>query len=123
MGNDISVDDNLSLIRALNSVIAANVDTLVTKVDLPTTGIFTPSQAQQTAYTLCPTATTDLVTLVGSLEGSVRAEVYSAEGRLLLADTLGDAHRTLSLGRLTKGLYLVRLAGEAGAVTQRVRLE
>jgi hypothetical protein len=123
MGNDISVDDNLSLIRALNSVIAANVDTLVTKVDLPTTGIFTPSQAQQTAYTLCPTATTDLVTLVGSLEGSVRVEVYSAEGRLLLTDTLGDAHRTLSLGRLTKGLYLVRLAGEAGVATQRVRLE
>ena len=33
MGNDVAVSDPLSLIRAANSVISANVDTLITRTD------------------------------------------------------------------------------------------
>lgn len=114
MGNDLRVTDPRSLIRAQNAIIAANVDTVVTSVDMPPVpdAIHTPSAGngadgirieplagQKTlSITLAPTGEHATLTL------------YASDGRLVKSATVSATTATVSLPGLGSGTYVARVS-------------
>ena len=112
--NDLRVTDPRSLIRAQNAIIAANVDTVVTSVDMPPVpdAIHTPSAGngadgirieplagQKTlSITLAPTGEHATLTL------------YASDGRLVKSATVSATTATVSLPGLGSGTYVARVS-------------
>ena len=119
MGNDLRVSDERSLIRAQNEEIAANVDTVVTSVDMPAapSGISAATSGRSWqidvaggSLTVAAAATTSAPTL---------CTVTAADGRTVARTTLGPGRTTLATA-LPAGTYVVSLTGEDGMHTQKV---
>ena len=123
MGNDISVQHELSLIRALNTVIASNVDTLVTEVP-PVTSLEEIKGNNSAQLTLYPNPTSDYITVKGDLgTDMMRCEISSLKGQLISSATVSDDKRTIALGHLPSGTYFLRLYNAEKIFTEKVQVK
>jgi hypothetical protein len=73
------------------------------------------------AVTVAPNPTAGPLQLAGLPEGPLRVELVDALGRILALPVLGSGPvRTLDLGPVPAGAYVLRVCGEAGCRTFRV---
>ncbi|MGL4292338.1 MAG: LamG-like jellyroll fold domain-containing protein [Bacteroidales bacterium] len=123
MGNDLSVQKELSLIRALNTVIASNVDTLVTKVP-PVTGIQETTTDRKEKITVFPNPTKDFITVKGNIGGvaPVKYEICSMKGELVAKAILPDS-MIISLENLPSGTYFLRLFNSESSHTEKIQIK
>ncbi len=110
MGNDQRVDDYKSLIRAQNDIIASNVDTLITEVDMTASAIEHVSAAQKSKMFTVYTENTskELHVVLADNSEPVSLEVYSIEGRKVKQYTLVEKINVLSCNGLQAGIYLAK---------------
>lgn len=121
MGNDLRVDDTRSLIRAQNDIIASNVDTLVTAVDMPPIpDAITSPTADGTGIRIEPVAGQKAVNITLPHNNALSTvTIYSPDGRLL-KQTSTNASTTVSLPGTEAGTYVVRV--EQGHMTHAVKI-
>lgn len=121
MGNDLRVDDTRSLIRAQNDIIASNVDTLVTAVDMPPIpDAITSPTADGTGIRIEPVTGQKAVNITLPHNNALSTvTIYSPDGRLL-KQTSTNASTTVSLPGTEAGTYVVRV--EQGHMTHAVKI-
>lgn len=112
MGNDLQVSDPKSLIRAQNDIIASNVDTLITRVDMtPSSIIRTEKAVSQKGFSFYPNPAKEQIILLlnESLfnKSDVICGIYTTSGQLIKQFALSSATNILCLDGLTKGIYLI----------------
>lgn len=121
MGNDLRVDDTRSLIRAQNDIIASNVDTLVTAVDMPPIpDAITSPTTDGTGIHIEPVTGQKAVNITLPHNNALSTvTIYSPDGRLL-KQTSTNASTTVSLPGTEAGTYVVRV--EQGHMTHAVKI-
>lgn len=123
MGNDVSVSDPLSLIRASSQVISANVDTLITTTSgtssLPVlpkeskkkTGLVYDGQAHQ----ILVSATSDVDLL--------RVTLYSASGVMLRDERASSRQHVIGTDGFASGVYVARVQSTEGTDVFKFRVK
>lgn len=122
MANDLRVSDYKSLIRAQNEVIASNVDTLITRVDMsPGTGIKNVKSNYLNLCTINQTADGMNVTVVlaDGISNAV-CNVYNSNGALCFSKELNRKETPFHWGNLPKGIYLISVSD--GEKSESVKL-
>ena len=125
MGNDQPVSDYKSLIRAQNDVLASNVDTLITNVDLGPVGIQNMEKKGQTetfSFYLSPSG--NQITLTLSVEedaGNAFCEICTIDGKVVMQECLNAVTNVIPLS-LTKGTYLIQVRTHNGNYTQKIHI-
>ena len=109
MGNDLKVSDYKSLIRAQNEVISANVDTVMTTINLTTTGV-RPIAARtgEELFTAVQDGDNINVTLADAATPATLA-VYSVDGRAMMQMPLQGKQTAVPADGLGRGIYLLRV--------------
>lgn len=109
MGNDLRVDDYKSLIRAQNEVMAANVDTVMTTINLTTTGVRpVASRSGEELFTAVQDGDNINVTLADAATPATLA-VYSVDGRAMMQMPLQGKQTAVPADGLGRGIYLLRV--------------
>ena len=128
MANDQKMSDYKSLIRAQNEIISANVDTLITSVNV--SGIIT------TSIPITPNGSKDLATVyVNSITNEIEiniaeskvnepviCQVYSPLGILIKEVSLNTGINNIYLKGLGKGMVLIKVSSRSYSTTQKVPL-
>lgn len=112
MGNDFRVDDYKSLIRAQNDVIASNVDTLITKVEIidPTNVSHIYRGAERKLFSFSPNPANNYIELeLSSLAESAEYAICTIAGEIVMEGKLHASHNILLLSKLEKGVYLIKV--------------
>lgn len=113
MGNDLTVTDPRSLIRAQNAIIAANVDTVVTSVDMPPVpdAIHTPSAGNGAdGIRIEPLAGQKAICITLAPTGEhATLTLYAPDGRLVKNAAVNATTATVSLPGFGSGTYVARV--------------
>ena len=109
MGNDLRVDDYKSLIRAQNEVMAANVDTVMTVINMTPSGV-RPIAARtgEELFTAVQDGDNINVTLADAATPATLA-VYSVDGRAMMQMPLQGKQTAVPTDGLGRGIYLLRV--------------
>ena len=120
MGNDLKVSDYKSLIRAQNEVIAANVDTVVTEINMRPSGVHSVLASKKTElFTAVQNGETLTVTLAdGDMPATLA--VYAVDGRAVTRQPLDGKVATVATGGMQRGVYLLRVT--QGGETHTVKI-
>ncbi len=107
MGNDVKVSDPKSLIRTMNSVIASNVDSVITVVNGGNTSWNFPQQEKMCK--IYPNPAREYVTV--ELKSPVAAEgaIHSILGKLVYRFDMQDSEKQISLAGIPEGAYILSL--------------
>lgn len=109
MGNDLRVDDHKSMIRQQNEVISANVDTVITNIDMKPSGVRNIAATKRAElFTTVQDGGNITVTLADAAEPATLA-VYAVDGRTVLSQPLAAKRTTVEADGLTRGVYLLRV--------------
>ena len=109
MGNDLKVSDYKSLIRAQNEVISANVDTVMTTINLTTTGVRpVVARTGEELFTATCDGSVINVTLADASQPATLG-VYSVDGCAMMQLPLTGLRTTVSADGLGRGIYLLRV--------------
>lgn len=122
MGNDLSVQDELSLIRALSMTIHSNVDTLVTKVDHDPVGIRTEMHPELKRLDVYPNPSDGNFQVEVPFDGKVVCDLFSISGSKVHSE-VGEKRISFSLDSLLKGLYLLKVNSPSGVATAKVQIK
>lgn len=121
MANDLSVDDYKSLIRAQNEVISANVDTVITNVNLTPSGIKTikNSKTGNTLFTAVQEQSVIDITLADATDGAI-LRIVSVDGRIVKQVSLTSKTTAVETTGLQNGIYLLNVT--QGGKKQTVKM-
>lgn len=112
MGNDQKVSDYKSLIRAQNDIIASNVDSLITEVNMvdPSPIEQTPVSKEGKLFSFYPNPANDMI-VVSLSDDSEEAvgEICTLDGKLVMQTHLYSMNNTISLTGLNAGFYLLKV--------------
>lgn len=125
MGNDLNVSSDKSLIRAQNEVIAANVDTLITKVDLDITPIAVTHADKNDFVTINSNNGNEEIVICLKEEQEnepVVCQIYDRAGVLLKEFKLDQKKTILHSQEFGKGLYLIKVSSLSFISTKKVQL-
>lgn len=106
MGNDMRVSNEYSLIKAMNDVIASNVDTLVTKVDVETSA--DRITANNSAVKIYPNPSNGIFQVRLPDEDVADCQIINLDGVVLSRHNIVNEEK-LNLSHLTKGNYLISI--------------
>ena len=126
MGNDQPVSDYKSLIRAQNDILASNVDTLITKVDLDPVGInstMNDSKDEIFSFYLNPEKEQIVLTLFKEeyISGA-SYEIYALDGKITMQGRLNTMTNVIPLISLEKGTYLIQVRTNNGSSTKKIHI-
>ncbi len=109
MANDLKVSDYKSLIRAQNEVISANVDTVMTVINMTPSGV-RPIAARtgEELFTAVQDGDNINVTLADAATPATLA-VYSVDGRAMMQMPLQGKQTAVPADGLGRGIYLLRV--------------
>lgn len=127
MGNDQPVSDYKSLIRAQNDILASNVDTLITKVDLDPVGIkaTTNDNSKDDIFSFYLNSAKDQVVLTLSKDEYVHGASYkicAMDGKIMMQDRLSAVKNVIPLASLEKGTYLIMVRTNSGDCTRKLHV-
>lgn len=124
MGNDQPVSDYKSLIRAQNDILASNVDTLITKVDLDPVGIKNTTNGSKDeifSFYLNPMKEQMVLTLSKQeYINDALYEIYAMDGKITMQGRLNTMTNVIPLISLEKGTYLIQVRTNNGSCTKKV---
>ena len=125
MGNDQPVRDYKSLIRAQNDILASNVDTLITKVDLGPVGIQNiEKNGKKEIFSFYLNPSGNQITLILSVEkdaGNAFCEICAIDGKVVMQERLNAVTNVIPLS-LTKGTYLIQVCTNNGNYTKKLHI-
>lgn len=113
MGNDQSVDDYKSLIRAQNDIIASNVDTLITEVIMAPSGIEQTTEYinKKELFTIQQDKDCNSFGIIlNDASANANLEIYSIDGKKVRQTMLQSEKTTVHVPELSKGIYLIRVS-------------
>lgn len=113
MGNDVAVSDPLSLIRAANLVISANVDTLITTTEVSALPELTRENPQQTKLVYDEQARQIVVASVSDAE-LLRVALYSVSGMMLRDEKASGSQHSMRTDGLLSGIYIAQVRTTEG---------
>ena len=122
MGNDLSVQNELSLVRALSLTIHSNVDTLVTKVDKDPVGIIKEKYPHSAQINVYPNPSDGNFQVDVPFEGKVVCDLFSISGNKVYS-TIGEKQIRFSLDSLLEGLYVLKVSSSTGGATAKVQIK
>lgn len=125
MANDVKVSDYKSLIRAQNEIIASNVDTLITRVDMDPSAI-TPNKIRKEPYAFYPNPAKEFITLSLSPEavgGNAVCRIYTLEGVAVRNATLEQESTVIRLNGLAKGIYVLEVVTNSQTWTSKLKID
>ena len=126
MGNDVSVQDELSLIRALSMTIHSNVDTLVTKVSTDPVGIEEKKlypELNSAKVSVYPNPSDGNFQVDLPFSGEAVCDLFSMTGNKVYS-TIGEKQIRFSLsGILSTGLYILKIDSSEGQATTKVQIK
>ena len=109
MGNDLKVSDYKSLIRAQNEVIASNVDTVVTEINMGPSAVRNVLATRKAElFTAAQDGNTLNVTLADS-DTPATLVVYAVDGRSVMQQPLTTKVSTFAIDDIQRGVYLLRV--------------
>lgn len=120
MGNDIAVQHELSLLRALNNVISANVDTIVTSVP-PTTALKPITHELNNKIQVYPNPAKSFITIKGDLgERTMNYEISSVNGQLVASSNITEDDCVIHLQHLPADTYILHLFNSQKKYTEKI---
>lgn len=122
MGNDVSVSDPLSLIRAANLVISANVDTLITTTEVSALPELTRENPQQTKLVYDEQARQIVVASVSDAE-LLRVALYSVSGMMLRDEKASGSQHPMRTDGLLSGIYIAQVRTTEGTDVFKFRVK
>lgn len=122
MGNDVSVSDPLSLIRAANLVISANVDTLITTTEVSALPELTRENPQQTKLVYDEQARQIVVASVSDAE-LLRVALYSVSGMMLRDEKASGSQHSMRTDGLLSGIYIAQVRTTEGTDVFKFRVK
>ena len=125
MGNDQPVSDYKSLIRAQNDILASNVDTLITKVNLNPSGIEKIENADRNElFSFYVNPANELVLTLFSEEnaGKATSEICAMDGKVLMHNHLDTQLNVIPLSKLSKGIYLIQVYTDKANYTKKLHV-
>ncbi|AHF11971.1 hypothetical protein BARVI_03070 [Barnesiella viscericola DSM 18177] len=122
MGNDVSVSDPLSLIRAANLVISANVDTLITSTEVSALPELTRENPQQTKLVYDEQARQIVVASVSDAE-LLRVALYSVSGMMLRDEKASGSQHSMRTDGLLSGIYIAQVRTTEGTDVFKFRVK
>lgn len=112
MGNDQPVSDSKSLIRAQNDILASNVDTLITKVNLDPVGIKDITESSKDEILSFYFNSSNEVILTLSKDEFANNALYaicSMDGKVMMQERLNAVTTMIPLTSLERGTYLLQV--------------
>lgn len=122
MGNDVSVSDPLSLIRAANLVISANVDTLITSTEVSALPELTRENPQQTKLVYDEQARQIVVASVSDAE-LLRVAIYSVSGMMLRDEKASGSQHSMRTDGLLSDIYIAQVRTTEGTDVFKFRVK
>lgn len=126
MGNDQPVSDYKSLIRAQNDILASNVDTLITKVDLDPVGIkSTTNDSKDEIFSFYLDSTKGQIVLTLSKEeyiSNALYKIYTVDGKITMQGRLNAVTNVIPSISLEKGTYLIQVCTNNGSYTKKLHI-
>ena len=126
MGNDLSVQNELSLVRALSMTIHSNVDTLVTKVSTDPVGIEEKKlypELNSAKVSVYPNPSDGNFQVDLPFSGEAVCDLFSMTGNKVYS-TIGEKQIRFSLsGILSTGLYILKIDSSEGQATTKVQIK
>lgn len=122
MGNDVAVSDPLSLIRAANLVISANVDTLITSTEVSALPELTRENPQQTKLVYDEQARQIVVASVSDAE-LLRVALYSVSGMMLRDEKASGSQHSMRTDGLLSGIYIAQVRTTEGTDVFKFRVK
>ena len=127
MGNDFRVDDYKSLIRAQNEVIASNVDTLITQVNMDPTAISpVSSDSRHDLFSFYPNPAKDKIELIlpgGTSWKGASCTICTTTGETVMETGLNSYTNIISLPHLEKGIYLITVNADNKTHTAKLYIK
>lgn len=116
MGNDLPATDELSLCRAVNFIMASNVDYLYTDEGIPPTGIENAHNNIQRIFYPNPIIDNFSCTLPND-EQIVKLSVYSQDGKLVMQESYAGVNTiTQNCQSLERGIYIISVLNNKGKI-------
>lgn len=114
MGNDLAATDELSLCRAVNFVMASNVDYLYTDENMPT-GVEAVHQSNK-QHIVYPNPVNDYFTCtLPNDERIVNLSIYTPEGKLITQKSYSEENSvTQNCQQLERGIYIISVLNSKG---------
>lgn len=115
MGNDVAVSDELSLIRAANSVIASNVDTIIYKAEVPSSVHPAVMADKQKIVNLTYCDSINRITLTANTGNTLsQITLYSVSGSIVSDRKISGETYTMQTEAYPSGIYVVCVDTEQG---------
>ena len=123
MGNDVSVSDSLSLIRAANLVISANVDTLITSTSGVSALPEQPKVAEKYSSLVYDEQARHLVVTSTTDAELLRVSVFSISGMMMRDDSISGPQHVMSTDGFSSGVYVARVQSTGGIDVFKFRVK
>ncbi|MGL4411056.1 MAG: LamG-like jellyroll fold domain-containing protein [Bacteroidales bacterium] len=121
MGNDVNVSNDYSLIRAMDEVIAANVDSLITHVDVGTS--INPPKGESRKVKIYPVPARDYIQIDLPNDGVAQVVIYNLLGAQAKRLNVESSDNIISLDGLTPGVYLLVLNQEGNYYREKLQIQ
>ncbi|MGL5016288.1 MAG: LamG-like jellyroll fold domain-containing protein [Bacteroidales bacterium] len=121
MGNDLHVSNDYSLIRAMDEVVAANVDSLITHVDVGTS--INPPKGESAKVKIYPVPARDFIQVDLPNEGAAQVVIYNLLGAEAKRLRIESSDNIISLDGLTPGVYLLVLNQQGNYYREKLQIQ
>lgn len=122
MGNDLKVSDPKSMIRVQNEIISANVDTVITNIDMKPTGVRNIATSKRAEMFTATQEGSNIAVTLADGDTPATLTVYAVDGRAVIRQTLNTRRTTVEADGLTRGVYLLRVTQGDGEQTVKIAM-
>ena len=121
MGNDLRVDDPNSMIRIQNEKISANIDTIVTDIDMTPSGVRNIASTRKAAMFTATNDGANITVTLADAGADAVLDVYSVDGRAVMQQLpLTQKVTTIAADGLQRGVYLLAVTQDGRRETAKV---
>lgn len=124
MGNDVAVSNPLSLIRAANSVISSNVDTIITKTDSEPTSLPSVKRDEKKTTSLIYNERSNEIVVTATSDACLsRVSLVSSAGMLVRDEKVSGRYYAMQTDTLSSGVYVARVESTEGVDVFKFRIK
>ena len=124
MGNDVAVSNPLSLIRAANSVISSNVDTIITKTDSEPTSLPSVKRDEKKTTALIYNERSEEIVVTAISDAYLsRISLGSSVGMLVRDEKVSGRYDAMQADTFSPGVYIARVESTEGVDVFKFRIK
>ena len=116
MGNDVPTSHKYSLPKASNYALASNVDTLVTKVNLLTSGLFPVMTNDAKLFNCYPNPVTDHFSVLIPADKEIsEVKIFNTSGQPIIIQNRSIVNKSINIEKLKSGFYILNVVTTDGS--------